>query len=201
MTATRKQHSSKTARAAARRGPTVQATAPPKKAAQATAQPTVTAQGTAPPAPVGVLYVAFELGWNEWKLAFASGPGDNPRLRSVAGRSTAAVLQEIAKAKKRFDLPDDAPVRSCYEADRDGFWLARFLESKGIANQVVDSSSIGPNSAWLYVMEFFSWRRISNRRQLGSLAGLTPTPYDSGHSRREQGISKAGNRRLRTMAA
>ena len=49
-------------------------------------------------------------------------------------------------------------------------------------------------------MEFFSWRRIRNRRQLGSLAGLTPTPYDSGDSRREQGISKAGNRRLRTMA-
>ena len=132
--ATRKQHSSKTAQETARPGRTAQPTAQPKKAAQATAQPTATAQGTAPPAPVGVLYAAFELGWNEWKLAFASGPGDNPRLRSVAGRSTAAVLQEIAKAKQRFDLPDDAPVRSCYEARRDRFWLARFLESKGIAN-------------------------------------------------------------------
>jgi transposase len=59
---------------------------------------------------------------------------------------------------------------------------------------------IGANSAWLYVMEFFGWRRIRNRRQLGSLAGLTPTPYASGDSEREQGISKAGNRRLRTMA-
>jgi transposase len=59
---------------------------------------------------------------------------------------------------------------------------------------------IGVNSAWLYVMEFFGWRRIRNRRQLAALAGLTPTPYDSGASAREQGISKAGNRRLRTMA-
>ena len=35
---------------------------------------------------------------------------------------------------------------------------------------------------------------------MGSLAGLTPTPYDSGGSRREQGISKAGNKRIRTLA-
>src|SRR5262245_55783002 len=49
-------------------------------------------------------------------------------------------------------------------------------------------------------MEFFGWRRIKNRKQLGALAGLTPTPYQSGDGDREQGISKAGNRRLRTMA-
>jgi transposase len=301
-----------------------------------------------------VLYVAFELGWNEWKLAFATAPADNPRLRSIGARNTDALLQEIAKAKKRFGLADDVRVRSCYEAGRDGFWLHRFLESKGIDNQVVDSSSIevkrqgrrrktdrldagkllsmllrwhagerkvwsivqvpavadeerrqlhrdllelkgertrhtnrikgllaasglavetidghfpevlcklrtwdgeavpvelqrrllreherwqfverqirdlenerarkirksadpvvgkvrqllrlrgiGPNSAWLYVMEFFGWRRIRNRKQLAALAGLTPTPYQSGDEHHEQGISKAGNRRLRTMA-
>ena len=302
----------------------------------------------------GVLYLAFELGWNEWKLAFATAPADNPRLRSIGGRNTEALMQEIAKAKKRFGLPDDAPVRSCYEAGRDGFWLHRFLESQRINNQVVDSSSIevkrrgrrqktdrldagkllsmlmrwhhgernvwsivqipsvadedrrqlhrdllelkaqrtqhgnrikgllascglgvtgidkqfaevlaklrtwdgqpvpvelqqrlcrehqrwqlvdrqikdlenerarkirtskdpsvakvrwllrlrgiGANSAWLYVMEFFGWRRLRNRRQVAALAGLTPTPYRSGDSEQEQGISKAGNRRLRTMA-
>ena len=302
----------------------------------------------------GVLYLAFELGWNEWKLAFATAPADNPRLRSIGGRNTQALMQEIAKAKKRFGLPDDAPVRSCYEAGRDGFWLHRFLESQRINNQVVDSSSIevkrrgrrqktdrldagkllsmlmrwhhgernvwsivqipsvadedrrqlhrdllelkaqrtqhgnrikgllascglgvtgidkqfaevlaklrtwdgqpvpaelqqrlcrehqrwqlvdrqikdlenerarkirtskdpsvakvrwllrlrgiGANSAWLYVMEFFGWRRLRNRRQVAALAGLTPTPYRSGDSEQEQGISKAGNRRLRTMA-
>ncbi|MBN2148096.1 MAG: IS110 family transposase [Anaerolineales bacterium] len=56
------------------------------------------------------------------------------------------------------------------------------------------------NSAWLYVMEFFSWRNFRNRRELGSLSGLTPTPYQSGDSAREQGISKAGNRPIRVMA-
>jgi transposase len=59
---------------------------------------------------------------------------------------------------------------------------------------------IGIRSAWLYVAEFFSWRKFRNRREVGSLAGLTPTPYTSGQIRREQGISKAGNRRLRWMA-
>jgi transposase len=58
---------------------------------------------------------------------------------------------------------------------------------------------IGENTAWLLVREFFGWRGIRNRRELASLAGLTPTPYDSGESRREQGISKAGNRRVRWM--
>lgn len=302
----------------------------------------------------GALFLALELSWSEWKLAFATGPADSPRLRSIGARNTQALLQEIAKAKKRFHLPDDARVCSCYEAGRDGFWLHRFLESQGIDNRVVDSSSIevprrgrrrktdrldagklvsmlirwhhgerqvwsvvqvpsvadedrrqlhrdllelkgertqhsnrikallagcglalphidaqfaealatlrtwdgqavpaelqqrlrreyerwqlvdrqikdlenergrrirtgkekgvsqvrqllrlrgiGANSAWLYVMEFFGWRRIRNRKQLAALAGLTPTPHQSGDSDHEQGISKAGNRRLRTMA-
>jgi transposase len=328
MTATRKQHSRK--RAATRKQAPAQL-----KAAE-------------------VLYVAFELSWNEWKLAFATGPVENPRLKSVGGRDTQALLREIAKAKKRLGLADDAPVHSCYEAGRDGFWLHRFLESQGINNVVVDSASIevkrrrkqrktdrldagkllsmlirwhqgernvwsvvqvpsvgdedrrqlhrdllelkaertqhtnrikgllagcglalpnidaqfpellaklrtwdgqpvppelqqrlvreherwqlvdrqikdqtnerarrirtskdksvdkvrqllrlrgiGPNSAWLYVMEFFGWRRIRNRKQLAALAGLTPTPHQSGDSDHERGISKAGNRRLRTMA-
>jgi transposase len=322
--------------------------------------------GSSAPLATGVLYLAFELGWGDWKLAFATGPADNPRLRTIGGRNTQSLLQEIAKAKKRFGLDEDAPVRSCYEAGRDGFWLHRFLESQGIVNDVVDSSSIevkrqgrrrktdsldagkllsmlirwhqgeqnvwsvvqipsvadedrrqlhrdllelkaqrtqhtnrikgllagygldvprvdkdfpeilaklrmwdgqavppelqqrlqreherwqlvdrqikdlenerarrvrttpekaspsapdsaddsalakirkllllrgiGINCAWLYVMEFFAWRRIRNRKQLAALAGLAPTPYQSGDSSHEQGISKAGNRRLRTMA-
>lgn len=59
---------------------------------------------------------------------------------------------------------------------------------------------IGLNSAWLYVMEFFAWRAFRNRRELGCLSGLTPTPYESGESARERGISKAGNRPVRAMA-
>ncbi len=65
--------------------------------------------------------------------------------------------------------------------------------------QLLRLRGIGPNTAWLLVREFFGWRQIKNRRELASLAGLTPSPYDSGESRREQGISKAGNRRVRWM--
>ena len=59
---------------------------------------------------------------------------------------------------------------------------------------------IGMNSSWKFVMEFFAWRDFKNGKQIGALSGLTPTPYDSGSSVREQGISKAGNERVRTLA-
>ncbi|HWU37687.1 MAG TPA: transposase, partial [Candidatus Acidoferrum sp.] len=65
--------------------------------------------------------------------------------------------------------------------------------------RLVGLKGIGENGAWLLVQELFGWRRIGNRRELGSLAGLAPTPYGSGELRREQGISKAGNRRVRWM--
>jgi transposase len=50
--------------------------------------------------------------------------------------------QEIERAKMRLGLRSDAPMRSCYEAGRDGFWVHRALVSKGIHNVVVDSASI-----------------------------------------------------------
>jgi transposase len=66
--------------------------------------------------------------------------------------------------------------------------------------QLLRLPGIGPVSSWTFVMEFFGWRRFRNRREVAALAGLTPTPYDSGKRLREQGISKAGNRRVRTLA-
>lgn len=59
--------------------------------------------------------------------------------------------------------------------------------------------SIGTRSAWKLDTELFGWRRFTNRRQLAASVGLTPTPYDSGSSQVEQGISKAGNRRVRSL--
>jgi len=92
-----------------------------------------------------VLYLAFELGEAEWKLAFTIGVGQKPRLRSMPARDLPRLQEEIAKAKKRFQLPVDAPVRSCYEAGRDGFWLHRQLAANGVDNGVVDSASIEVN--------------------------------------------------------
>lgn len=301
------------------------------------------------------LFVSFELGESSWKLGFTTGMGQRPRGRTIGSRDRSAVRREIERAKERLGLPGSAPVKSCYEAGREGFWLHRWLVSEGIDNRVVDAASIevnrrlrraktdrmdatrlllllvrffggernvwsvvrvpsveeedrrhlhrelltmkrdrtrlanrvqgllanqgvrvdwrkplqgqldalrlwdgnalpaglrarldqeserlefltrqieaveatrreqiragrdpqlaigkvnqlltlqgvGSNSAWLYVMEFFSWRKFRNRREVGALAGLTPTPYQSGDSHREQGIAKAGNRHVRAMA-
>jgi transposase len=311
---------------------------------------THTIQSTPTSAPV--LYVAFELSWKTWKMAFTIGAGQPPRIRTVPAHCARVAMDEIKKAKLRFDLPADTPVLSCYEAGRDGFWIHRVLAHEKIQNIVVDSASIevsrrkrraksdrldavklvsmlirwhngekkvwsvvhvptakdedrrqlhrelielktertelsnrikgllaglglsivvsdklpvrleklrqwdeaelptalnarilreferwqlvvrqihelerqrareiredpspegeqtrrliglkgvGANGAWLLVREFFGWRQIRNRRELASLAGLAPTPYDSGGSRHEQGISKAGNRLVRWM--
>ena len=59
--------------------------------------------------------------------------------------------------------------------------------------------AVGVRSAWILVLELFSWRGIKNGKELGSLVGLTPMPYDSGKSKREQGISKAGNKHVRGL--
>ena len=301
-----------------------------------------------------VLFLALELGRREWKLGFGTAVGKRPRERTVLAGDVGALEDEIARAKRRFGLRESAEVVSCYEAGRDGFWIHRFLESIGVRNHVVDSSSIevnrrrrrrktdrldmesllrllmrfrggerrvwsvvrvpspeaedarqlhrelktlghdrtrvtnrirallatqgvldvelepgfeagldtlvlwdglalpeqtrnrlkrewvkvqsltrqmreveaerrvllrtstdpaiekvrqlqelcgiGINSAWLYVMEFFGWREFRNRREVGALAGLTPTPHQSGDLDQERGIDKAGNRHVRAMA-
>jgi len=59
---------------------------------------------------------------------------------------------------------------------------------------------IGVTSSWDFVTEMFGWREFRNRREVGAFAGLTPTPYDSGGSQREQGISKAGRGRIRALS-
>jgi len=303
--------------------------------------------------PGPTLYLAFALGKNTWKLGFTIGVAQQPRERMIPAGEVERLQQEIARAKQRFGLPEEACVMSCYEAGRDGFWLHRSLVAHGIQNHVIDSASIevkrrqrraktdrldvrklltmllrhsagekkvwsvvrvpsveeadrrqlhralttakqdrtrmmnriqgllvghgvqlvlqgdveaqldqthqwdgaplpsalrsrlkrawqqvgfltahmqtleaerrallrhrtdpiiaqvrqlftlrgiGINSAWLYIMAFFAWRAFQTAKQVGALAGLTPTPYQSGQSRRELGIAKAGNRHIRAMA-
>jgi transposase len=91
------------------------------------------------------LLLAFELGQRSWKLGFTTGLGQRPRIRQVPPGAVDRVLEEIARAKRRFKLLDDTPVISCYEAGRDGFWLHRYLVVHGVTNHVVDSSSIEVN--------------------------------------------------------
>lgn len=66
------------------------------------------------------------------------------------------------------------------------------------ANVLKQLKGIGDTSAEVLAYEFF-WRTFDNRRQVGSAAGLTGTPYQSGGSNRDQGISKAGSPRIRAL--
>ncbi len=299
------------------------------------------------------LFVAFELGWRKWRLAFGTSMGQKAWQIVIPARDVLALTKVLGKARQRLGVPDSCPVFSCYEAGREGFWLHRLLSQMGIHNIIVDSSSIevnrrarriktdrldaekllsmllrhhagekklwsvvhvatpeqedgrhlqrairtlkkeqtrqinrirgllagqgvearmgraglldpidsiriwdgsplpaglarrleveiarhtfvhhqlldlelerdtqirqsqqpaaqitrllttlksiGEASAETYVREL-SWRGFKNRRQVGSLIGLTPSPYQSGDSSRERGISRAGNRHVRGIA-
>lgn len=92
--------------------------------------------------PSPALHLAFELGKQRWKLGFSTGLGREPRYRTISAGDLEALGKEIEAAKERFDLSEDAPVVSCYEAGRDGFWLHRCLVDHGVESHVVDASSI-----------------------------------------------------------
>jgi len=95
-----------------------------------------------------------------------------------------AVDEQMRVVKKERKKRVESGDKTCYRQ------VAQLMKLRGI----------GPENSWDFVMEFFSWRDFRNRKEVGALAGLTPTPYDSGGSLREQGISKAGSRRIRTFA-
>ena len=112
--------------------------------------------------------------------------------KPVPSRTCARILREF----ERWDLCD----RQVRELDHRP--APRSLRRNGRHRQVrslLALKAIGPIGATLFVREVFGWRQIKNRRELASLAGLTPTPYQSGDTHREQGISKAGNKRIRWM--
>ena len=65
--------------------------------------------------------------------------------------------------------------------------------------QLKQLKGIGDVGSWTLIMEWFGWRRFNNRREVGAAAGLVGTPYSSGDSEKELGISKAGNHRIRAL--
>jgi transposase len=85
------------------------------------------------------------------------------------------------------------------EAERRAFLQSSQDASIEKVRQLMYLRGIGINGAGLLVMEFLGWRDFKNRREVGGWAGLTPTPYHSGESAREQGITKSGNRHMRWM--
>ena len=90
----------------------------------------------------GTLFMALDLGQTRWKLASTTGLTQSPRIQTIPARDLWRVRSAIERAKTRFGLAAEAPVRSCYEAGRDGFWLHRVFLAQGIANAVIESTSI-----------------------------------------------------------
>lgn len=119
-------------------------------------------------------------------------------LKGARGDTLGEELKaELRREYERYQLANDQIKTLEAEQKR----RAERADSQALRqiNQLLLLKGVGWQSSWILVMEFFGWRAFSNRRELGACAGLTPTPYDSGDSRREQGISKAGNRRIRRL--
>jgi transposase len=128
---------------------------------------------------------------------------DLPRLLATA---KAAVIG--------YDLPEDLKSELMREYERYDLVAQQIKKQEQLQIDRAESQDIpamkhiqhlrslkgvGWQSSWVLTMEFFNWREFKNARQLGACAGLTPTPYDSGDSIKEQGISKAGNKRIRKL--
>lgn len=126
------------------------------------------------------------------------------RRRRLAGLRTGLdapipphALAKIERLLSRLELVLDQIA--ALESDRDAVAEKPALdEASRMIQQLCTLRGIGVQSATVLVREAFV-RRFANGKALGSYAGLTATPYSSGGVEREQGIGKAGNRRLRTV--
>lgn len=120
-------------------------------------------------------------------------------LRTGDGRRLAChLLEELKREHARLKLVEEQLA----EIEAQAMAARSTAPAPGIAlkiNQLLELKSLGPVGSQILVSEAF-FRDFKNRRQVGSYFGLTGTPYNSGASRREQGISKAGNARARTVA-
>ena len=83
------------------------------------------------------------------------------------------------------------------EAERDALLAAQQVAAPAPVAMLLDIKGVGPEFAAILWLEGL-FRHFDNRRQIASYAGLAPTPWQSGSVDREQGVSKAGNPRLRT---
>lgn len=107
------------------------------------------------------------------------------------------VREELKRESARLDLVRDQ-IRQM-EVERKYALKTKPSKAMEMAAMMTSLLGIGENSATLLACEFFAWRDFKNGKQVGACAGMTGTPYDSGSVSREQGISKAGNRRVRAV--
>ena len=138
------------------------------------------------------------LGTDEYNPLLQSRRRRLTELRTALGNPIPPnALAKIARLLTSLDL-GLARIRGL-EVERDAVAKTDAPDQAGkMIQQLTRLRGIGVQSATVLVREAFV-RRFANGKALGSYAGLTSTPYSSGGVDREQGIGKAGNRRLRTV--
>jgi transposase len=105
--------------------------------------------------------------------------------------------QELVRISERLALIE-THLRAI-ERERQRLLTEDESEAVRCVRRLLQLRAVGEESAWVFATECFGWRRFANRRELAASVGITGTPYASGESRREQGITKSGNKRLRRM--
>jgi transposase len=130
------------------------------------------------------------------RLVRVGGRGWSERLEQLKGQLPAGLLGEIERESVRERLVGEQ-IAALENSSKQQVQLMR--EQGGALASLLNLRAIGVQTAWVLQRELFGWRRFNNRRELAGCVGLNPTPYDSGASQREQGISKAGNRRVRAL--
>ena len=119
------------------------------------------------------------------------------QLRDWAGQPLKEPwVEELQREQKRLALVEEQI--KALESQQSATLEKASTPAQNKAVKLCKLKAVGHQSAWLLSHECFGWRVFANRKQLGSFAGLTGTPYDSGDTLREQGISKAGSGRVRT---
>ena len=120
-------------------------------------------------------------------------------LRTWDGRALAEDLKErVVREHERLRNVEDQ--MKLLRKKREIRVASMATPSLRMVEQLRSLYGVGKTSSWDFVMEMYGWRTFRNRKEVGAFAGLTPTPYDSGGSRREQGISKTGRGRVRGLS-
>ena len=127
-----------------------------------------------------VKYVGGRL-WQRWWTSHAEEL--RPGVRAEIERES----ERLLLVKKQMDMIEAAQRQAVAAGSEPQ--VAGLAQLRGI----------GVGSGWVLAKELFGWRHFRNRREVAGCLGLTPSPYASGESETEQGISKAGNRRGRTL--
>ena len=93
------------------------------------------------------IYAALELSKNSWLLAIQVSERDNPSLHTIKGGDTDSLMAKLDAARDRVVklTGQTSTVTLCYEAGYDGFWLARFLEQRGLECLVMEPASLQVN--------------------------------------------------------